>query len=79
MANHKYEPAQQALRATLKKVRISSGFNQSQLADKLGKPQSYISKYESGERKIDYIEVKTICGVCGITVAMFDDLLENKT
>ncbi|MDI1228557.1 MAG: helix-turn-helix transcriptional regulator [bacterium] len=35
-----------------KKVRLT----QAQLARKLGKPQSFVAKYEGGERRLDVIE-----------------------
>jgi len=41
----------------LKKARIESGLTQQQIADKLAKPQSYVSKIESGERRLDVIEL----------------------
>ncbi len=37
-------------------ARHSSGVRQQKLAAKLGKPQSFIAKYEGGERRIDVIE-----------------------
>jgi transcriptional regulator with XRE-family HTH domain len=37
-------------------AREKVGMTQQQLADRLGKPQSFISKYEGGERRIDVIE-----------------------
>jgi transcriptional regulator with XRE-family HTH domain len=37
-------------------AREKAGMTQQQLADRLGKPQSFISKYEGGERRIDVIE-----------------------
>jgi len=42
----------------LKKGRIEAGLSQQAVADKLGKPQSYISKIESGERRLDVAEIK---------------------
>ncbi|PIT89464.1 MAG: hypothetical protein COU27_00205 [Candidatus Levybacteria bacterium CG10_big_fil_rev_8_21_14_0_10_36_7] len=42
----------------LKTARIDVGLSQQDVADKLGKPQSYISKIESGERRLDVAEMK---------------------
>ena len=41
------------------------------LAEKLRKPQSYVSKYENGERRLDVIEFLEIADCIGIDVAEF--------
>lgn len=49
-------PAHVRLLELLVAARQKAGLTQQQLAVRLGKPQSFISKYEGGERRIDVIE-----------------------
>lgn len=53
-------PAHARLLQLLVAAREKSGLTQQQLADRLGKPQSFISKYEGGGRRIDVIEFLAI-------------------
>ena len=45
----------------LKELRREKGVTQEALAELLGMPQSYVSKYELGERRLDLIETFAIC------------------
>ena len=47
----------------LKKARLEAGLKQTEVAKKLAKPQSYISKIERGERRIDIAELKEIADI----------------
>lgn len=55
----------------LKKARLEAGLTQAQVADKLGHHQSYMSKIESGERRVDIVELKRIAHLYGKTVSYF--------
>lgn len=46
---------------SLKKLRTDQDVTQKELARRLGKPQSYVSKFEAGERKLDFVEVLDVC------------------
>src|SRR4051812_48990410 len=47
----------------LRVARERSGLRQVEVADALGVPQSVVSKYESGERGVDVVELIRICHV----------------
>lgn len=46
--------------AALAKARLSANVTQYELADRLGVDQSYVSKYESGRRRLDVVEFMRI-------------------
>ena len=50
----------------LAEVRKRKELTQAVVAGRLGKPQSYVSKYESGERRLDVVEYLDIARVLGI-------------
>jgi transcriptional regulator with XRE-family HTH domain len=62
----------------LRSIRNEAGLSQSQLAERLGKPQSFVSKYESGERRVDILEVKEICEAVGISLSEFVSRFERR-
>lgn len=66
-----YTAEHEALRQVLQGIRLRAAMRQEDLAAKLGKPQSFVSKYESGERRLDFLEVREICGALGVPVEEF--------
>lgn len=62
----------------LVETRKSNKTTQKSLAEKLGKPQSFISKYESGERRLDLIEFLDIARALSIDPYAFINQLEKK-
>jgi transcriptional regulator with XRE-family HTH domain len=45
----------------LTEQRTKAGITQQQLSQKMSRPQSYVSKYERGERRLDVVELLEIC------------------
>ena len=52
-------------------ARQDSGMTQTEVALQLGKPQSYVSKFERGERRLDLTEFLDVASVMGIDAAVF--------
>lgn len=52
-----YRRRYREFRRRLKQAREDSGLRQEDVARRLRKPQSFVSKCESGERRVDYIEL----------------------
>ena len=46
-------------------ARKDAGLTQTELAAKLGKPQPFVSRYESGERRLDVLEFIEVCKSLG--------------
>jgi transcriptional regulator with XRE-family HTH domain len=66
------------LRSELKKTRLAAGLLQTDLAKVLKKPQSYISKVESGERSLDIIEFVDYCKGLGLEPSKWLKRLTDK-
>jgi len=56
-----FRPAHESLQSALVTARQSAGLTQAEVAVQLGKPQSFVSKYETGERTLDVIEFLQVC------------------
>lgn len=77
MEKHLYSPKQKALLKLLRQVRTDGALRQEDVADKLSKPQSFVSKYESGERRLDILELIEVCGALNIRPIEFVRRLER--
>lgn len=71
MAKTKFTQAENAFLQLLRELRNNAGLTQMQLADRLGYPQSYVSKYETGERRLDFVETANVCEALGVTIQEF--------
>jgi transcriptional regulator with XRE-family HTH domain len=56
----------QRLCALLKVHRERAGLTQAAVAKRLKKPQSFVSKYETGERRLDLVEVMDVSDAIGV-------------
>lgn len=65
-----------AFRLLIIEYRISRGISQIQMAKELSRPQSHVSKYESGERRLDLIEFRQIAHILNIDILEFFTRLE---
>lgn len=73
-ANRKH---QKALLSLLREIRVKAGLRQVDMAKALRMPQSVVSKYESGERRLDILELRQVCDVLGLTLKNFVARLER--
>ncbi len=62
----------------LREKRQRAGLTQAQLARKVRETQTFVSKCERGERRIDLIELRTFCKACGMSLKQFVAALERE-
>lgn len=54
------------LQALLRQMRIDANLRQADLAKRIGQPQSFVSKYEAGERRLDLVQLHQLCEALGV-------------
>ena len=69
--------AEERLRLLLRQMRTEAGLTQAEVAQRLGQPQSFVSKYESGERRLDVLELRLVCQAVGVSLREFVRRLEK--
>ncbi|MEG3147692.1 helix-turn-helix transcriptional regulator [Sphingomonas sp. RT2P30] len=74
MAGGVHDERYQALIDGLRRARIAANISQTDLAARLGRRQQFISKFESGERRLDAIEFYDIAKQLGVA---WDDLIRR--
>ena len=65
------ETQKRKVREILRDLREAAGLRQVDLAARLKRPQSFVSKYESGEKTLDFLEVREACKALGVPLADF--------
>lgn len=64
-------PSHLPLARLLRQEREAAGLKQSDLARRMGVPQSFVSKCEAGERRVGVLDLRAICQALGIPVGDF--------
>lgn len=77
MAKHTPQAERTALHNLLRAVREEATLTQVEFAKKLRRPQSYVSKSESGERELGILELRQWCRASGLTLSAFATRLEK--
>lgn len=60
MPNPMHDPQYSVFRALLVELRERRSLTQVEIATRLGKHQSYVSKFERGERRLDIVEMVAV-------------------
>ena len=64
-----YTDEYQAVIELLREIRTEAGVTQVELAEQLEQSQSFVSKYERGDRRLDVIQLRTVCQTLGTDLA----------
>ena len=78
MKTTEYFAQREKLLALLRQLRIDAGLTQTELASRLRRDQTFVSKYESGERRLDILEVREVCRAIGVDFVAAMRRLDRK-
>ena len=78
-----HTPQQKRLLSLLRELRVEAGLTQTELGSRIQKDQTFISKYESGERRLDVIELYHVAEALGfpmrVVLARFEPTWIDET
>ncbi len=77
MEKSRYSPLQEKVQKILREMRLETGMRQADLANLLDQPQSFVSKYEAGERILDFLEMRQVCSAMGFSILDFINRFES--
>ena len=66
------------LQQLLRELRVEAQLRQIDVAQRIGQPQPFVSKYESGERRLDLIELRQICSALDVPLIEFIRRFEDS-
>ena len=61
----------------VRRLRVERKLTQEQLAAKLDRPQSYVAKYETGDRRLDVIELVEVCELLRVQPARILSIIRD--
>jgi transcriptional regulator with XRE-family HTH domain len=73
-----YSQSYQVFLRRLKLAREDAGLSQEDVAKRLGRTQSFVSKCERGERRIDIIELRDFCCAIGVDFRQFVAAIDKE-
>lgn len=62
----------------LRRFRETAGLRQIDLAERLNRPQSFVSKYESGEKTLSFLELVEVCRALDVPLVDFVARFEKE-
>ena len=78
MKNFPHNPEHKILVTLLREMRLERNMIQNDVAEKLGRPQSFVAKYENSERRLDFIDVYYISMALGTSLNDLCSSFERK-
>jgi len=78
MGRYKWSLQEEVLLKLLKDIRQEAGLSGPAIQKMLNRPNSYVAKVESGEKRLDVLELKELCCAYGVTLHDFSQRLDNK-
>jgi transcriptional regulator with XRE-family HTH domain len=63
--------------SVLRATRERAGLTQEEIAKRIGETQTFVSKCERGERRVDVVELRTFCRAFGVSLGQFVVALER--